>query len=121
MPAPQILVQAVLQRLGVRVGSGLADAAAQLSLLAQDAPEKLVQEIQLFWEEVELEVDRLEHGDDGSVADVVMTHPSAPEASQKTADPQVQIDALRAQVASLVSRLDQAAQTSQPSSGLQSS
>ena len=57
------------------MGSGLADAAAQLSLLAQDAPEKLVQEIQLFWEEVELEADRLEHGDDGSVADVVMTHP----------------------------------------------
>ena len=122
MPAPQILVQAVLQRLGVRVGSGLADAAAQLSLLAQDAPEKLVQEIQLFWEEVELEADRLEHGDDGSVADgVTMTHPSAPEGVPKPADPQDQIDALRAQVASLVSRLDQASQASQPSSPFQSS
>ena len=121
MPAPQILVQAVLQRLGVRVGSGLADAAAQISLLAQDAPEKLVQEIQLFWEEVELEADRLEHGDDGSVADVVMTHPSASEGVPNPADPQAQIDALRAQVASLVSRLDQASQASQSSSGLQSS
>jgi len=122
MPAPQILVQAVLQRLGVRVGSGLADAAAQLSLLAQDAPDKLVQEIQLFWEEVELEADRLEHGDDASVADgVTMTHPTAPEGSPATVDPQAQIDALRAQVASLVSRLDQASQASQSSSGLQSS
>ena len=121
MPAPKILVQAVLQRLGVRVGSGLADAAAQLSLLAQDAPEKLVQEIQLFWEEVELEADRLEQGDDGSVADVVTTYPPVPEGFQKTADPQAQIDALRAQVASLVSRLDQASQASQSSSGLQSS
>jgi len=125
MPAPQILVQAVLQRLGVRVGSGLADAAAQLSLLAQDAPEKLAQEIQLFWEEVELEADRLEHGDDGSVADgVTMTQPSAPEGFPKTADPQAQIDALRAQVASLVSRLDQSSQASKSSpssSPLQSS
>ena len=118
MAAPQILVQAVLQRIGVRVGSGLADAAAQLSLLAQDAPDKFAQEIQLFWEEVQLEADRLEQGDAGSVADVVITHPSAPEGAQKTADPQAQIDALRAQVASLVSRLDQA---SQPSSPLQSS
>ena len=121
MPAPQILVQAVLQRLGVRVGSGLADAAAQLSLLAQDAPEKLAQEIQLFWEEVELEADRLEQGDEGNVADgVMMTHPSAPEGPPKTADPQVQIDALRAQVASLVSRLEQTSQSSQPSSPFQS-
>jgi hypothetical protein len=70
---------------------------------------------------VELEADRLEHGDDGSVADVVMTHPSAPEGAPNTADPQVQIDALRAQVASLVSRLDQASQASQSSSPLQSS
>jgi hypothetical protein len=61
---------------------------------------------------VELEADRLERGDDGSVADVVMTHPSAPEGGSKTADPQAQIDALRAQVASLVSRLDQASQAS---------
>ena len=114
MPAPHILVQAVLQRLGVRVGSGLADAAAQLSLLAQDAPEKLAQEIQLFWEEVELEADRLERGDDGSVADVVMTHPSTPEGYPQTADPQSQIDALRAQVASIVSRLDQGSQSSPP-------
>jgi hypothetical protein len=104
------------------VGSGLADAAAQLSLLAQDAPDKLVQEIQLFWEEVELEADRLEHGDDASVADgVTMTHPTAPEGFPAKADPQAQIDALRAQVASLVSRLDQASQASQSSSGLQSS
>ncbi len=121
MPAPQILVQAVLQRLGVRVGSGLADAAAHLSLLAQDAPEKLLHEIQLFWEEVELEANHLEHGDDGSIADVVMTDPSAPEGVPNTADPQVQIDALRARVASLVSRLEQSSQASQSSSPLQSS
>ena len=114
MPAPQILVQAVLQRLGVRVGSGLADAAARLSLLAQDAPDKLAQEMQLFWEEVELEAERLQQGDDGSFADVVTTHPSAAESFPKRADPQAQIDALRAQVASIGRRLDQGSQLSSP-------
>jgi hypothetical protein len=114
MPAPQILVQAVLQRLGVRVGSGLADALAQFSLLAQDAPDKLAQEIQLFWEEVELEADRLERGEDGSPTDVVTTHPSGPGVVQKPTDPQAQIDALRAQVASMVSRLDQGSAVSPP-------
>ena len=55
MSAPQSLVQAALQRLGARLGSGLVDAAANLALLAQDAPERLRQELQLFWDEVEAE------------------------------------------------------------------
>ena len=48
MSAPQSLAQAALQRLGARLGSGLVDAAANLALLAQDAPERLRQEFQLF-------------------------------------------------------------------------
>ena len=107
MPAPQILLQAAVQRLSARLGSGLADAAAQLSLLAQDTPDKLRQEFQLFWQEVELEADRLERGDDAVVAS-----PPEPAAGYQgdpfsQQDPQTQIDALRAQVASLVRRLDQ--------------
>ena len=52
MPAPQSLIQAALNRLVVRLGSGLADAAAELSLLAQDTPGRLRREWQLFVEEV---------------------------------------------------------------------
>ena len=59
MSAPQSLLQAALQRLGARVGSGLVDAAANLALLAQDAPERLRQELQLFWDEVEAEAERI--------------------------------------------------------------
>lgn len=53
-----------MNRLAARLGSGLADTAANLSLLAQDAPARLQQEFSLFWEEVEQEAARLER--DGS-------------------------------------------------------
>ena len=87
---------------------------------AQDTPDKLRQELQLFWQEVELEADRLERGDDA----VVATEPAAwskadspfQTQSQSQQDPQAQIDALRAQVASLVRRLDQQPQVSAPPS-----
>ena len=96
MSAPQSLVQAALQRLGARLGSGLVDAAANLALLAQDAPERLRQEFQLFWDEVEAEAARIERDDETEVA---ITAPSA--------DIQDQIDALRARVAAMARRLDQ--------------
>ncbi|MCP9776671.1 hypothetical protein KBY73_02310 [Cyanobium sp. Tous-M-B4] len=96
MSAPQSLVQAALQRLGARLGSGLVDAAANLALLAQDAPERLRQEFRLFWDEVEAEAARIERDDEPEVA---ITAPSA--------DIQAQIDALRARVAAMARRLDQ--------------
>jgi hypothetical protein len=54
------LVQAALNRLAARCGSGLVDAAAGLAVAVQDAPVRLQQELQLFWEEVEQEAERLE-------------------------------------------------------------
>ena len=96
MSAPQSLVQAALQRLGARLGSGLVDAAANLALLAQDAPERLRQECQRFWDDVEAEAARIERDDEPEVA---ITAPSA--------DIQDQIDALRARVAAMARRLDQ--------------
>jgi uncharacterized protein YceH (UPF0502 family) len=103
MSAPQSLVQAALQRLGVRLGSGLVDAAANLALLAQDAPERLRQELQLFWEEVEAEAARIEREGQG-----LTTDPHSPdEPTAAPLDPQEQIDALRARVAALARRLDQ--------------
>lgn len=98
MSAPQSLLQAALNRLAARLGSGLADTAATLSLLAQDAPARVQQELSLFWEEVEQEAERLERGE----------APPAPTASAppRGSDPQDQIDALRAQVARLATRLE---------------
>ena len=104
MSEPQTLVQAALNRLSARLGSGLADAAAGLAVLAQDAPERLRQEWDLFKEEVELEAQRLQHGDqEVPAAESPMTPPSpAP-------DPQTQIDQLRAQVTRLARRLEEPA------------
>jgi uncharacterized protein YceH (UPF0502 family) len=100
MSAPQSLLQAALQRLGARVGSGLVDAAANLALIAQDAPERLRQELQLFWDEVEAEAERIERGEVG-----VPDSSHAP-AADPALDPQDQIDALRAKVAAMARRLD---------------
>jgi hypothetical protein len=107
MSAPQSLLQAALGRLAARVGSGLADTAAGLAVLAQDAPARLQQEWQLFWEEVELEAERLERGEAttaSSSSPPVSWNPSPGRAA--STDPQEQIDALRAQVAELARRLE---------------
>jgi hypothetical protein len=101
MSAPQTLVQAALNRFTARLGSGLADAAASLAVLVQDAPDKLRQEWQLFLEEVEQEAERLEQPE----ADVGSA-PTTPWPEPAAADPQEQIDELRAQVARVARRLE---------------
>jgi hypothetical protein len=102
MSAPQYLLQAALNRLAARLGSGLADTAAGLAVLAQDAPERLRRELDLFREEVEQEADRLERGGsaEGSAG------AAATAWGDGAADPQDQIDALRARVAELSRRLE---------------
>lgn len=98
MSAPQSLAMAAVNRLAARLGSGLADAAATLAALAQEAPSRVQQELSLFWEEVAMEAERIEN--DRSA--------SAPTARGGAADdPQERIDALRAKVAELSRRLDQ--------------
>ncbi len=99
MSTPQSLLQATINRLSARLGSQLADRAAEFALLARDAPQRLQRELTLFWEEVELEAQRLDHGDttpSGSRDDV-----------RAETDPQDQIDALRAKVATLARKLEQ--------------
>lgn len=96
MSAPQTLVQAALNRLSARLGSGLVDAAAGLAVLAQDAPERLRREWELFREEVELEARRIENPGEGGVGSA-----AAWSAAASGPDPQQQVDDLRATVARL--------------------
>jgi phage I-like protein len=103
MTQPQTLLQAALNRLSARLGSGLADAAAELAVLAQDAPERLRQEWDLFREEVELEAERLERGEAAGADDLDLQATPVP---ARSGDPQEQIDSLRAQVARLTRRLE---------------
>ena len=95
MSAPQSLLQAALNRVIARVGSGLADTAAGLAAAAQEAPTRLQEELGLFWVEVQRVAERLEKGE-----------PSASTSPSAANDPQDQIDALRARVAELARRLE---------------
>ena len=88
MSTPDTLLQAALNRLAARASSSAIDAAAQLSLLAQDAPQKIRTDLQLFWEEVQAEANRL----DGN--------PSASPSTDAPTGLQEQVDGLREQVAS---------------------
>lgn len=99
MSTPQSLLQATINRLGARLGSQLANRAADFALFAQDAPQRLQREWSLFWEEVELEARRIDHGEPAQTG-------SREEARAET-DPQEQIDALRAKVAALAGKLEQ--------------
>ena len=133
MPSTRYLLQAAAGRLSVRLGASLADSTARLLLLAQDLPDMLQRDLALFWDEVALEAERLAR--DGSEtpswsaapssapSTAASTEPSAapsavpsaapPRPSRwgqrsgaRAADPQEQIDELRAQVAGLSRRLD---------------
>ena len=109
MPAPQSVMQAAVSRLGARLGGGLLDAAAHVAVVLQDAPERLRHELELFWQEVELGAERLERGDgEMAAAGPAAAAGAAAVASRPMpADPQEQIDALRARVAAFSRRLDQ--------------
>ena len=97
MSTPETLVQAALNRLAARLGSSAMDAAAQFSVMAQDAPQKLQHELELFWQEVQQEAERIEQ-------------PQATSAEPTEAAPenlQDQLDGLRAQVANFSRRLEE--------------
>ena len=97
MSTPQSLLQATINRLGARLGGQLADRAAELAVMAQDAPQRIQRELSLFWEEVEREAQRLETGES--------SYRSSGERGS-TADPQDLIDGLRAQVANVAKKLE---------------
>ena len=101
MGSPDALIRAAVHRIGARVGHGLADTAAELAVLAKDAPERLRQEWELFQEEVREEAERLERGDSSPVAsDAVSVK------GPTTQSPQQVIDRLRASVADLSQRIE---------------
>lgn len=118
MSAPQLFVQAVLNRLTSRLGSGLADAAASLAVLAREAPEKLQQDWELFWEEVQLEAERLDSGAgeaDSAGGDAWTAATRSPHAAAEgpfaaagsSPSAQAQIDQLRALVSGIARRLEE--------------
>ena len=109
MGSTDAFIRAAVSRIGARIGHGLADAAAEIAVLAQDAPDRLRQEWELFQEEVRLEAERLENGEPNpSTADPTtasntsaVTDPTAVMSQPSTRSPQEMVDQLRASVAEL--------------------
>ena len=95
MGSSEALIRATVNRISARLGHGFADAAAELAVLAQDAPQRLRQEWGLFQDEVLAEAERIERGDQAMVS----TDGESPAEQSET--PQAVIDRLRATVADL--------------------
>ena len=68
MGSSEALIRATVNRISSRLGHGFADAAAELAVLAQDAPQRLRQEWDLFQDEVRAEAERIERGDQAMVS-----------------------------------------------------
>jgi len=95
MGSSEALIRATVNRISARLGHGFADAAAELAVLAQDAPHRLRQEWDLFQDEVRAEADRIERGDQATES---TDGTSSAEPLEKS---QTVIDRLRATVADL--------------------
>ena len=102
MGSSDAFIRATINRLSARLGHGLADAAAELAVLAQDAPVRIRQEWDLFQEEVRAEADRIERGDAPAEPDTA-TAVTTPETTSPPEDrtPQELVDRLRASVAEI--------------------
>ena len=121
MGSTDAFIRATVSRIGARLGHGLADAAAEIAVLAQDAPDRLRQEWELFQEEVRAEAERLENGESSpsaadptavrdatavreatAVRDATAVTDTTEVVTQPTArTPQEMVDRLRASVAEL--------------------
>ena len=95
MGSSEALIRATVTRISARLGHGFADAAAELAVLAQDTPQRLRQEWDLFQDEVRAEAERIERGDQ------VTGNPDGASSSGSSDNPQEVIDRLRATVADL--------------------
>ena len=95
MGSSEALIRATVNRISACLGHGFADAAAELAVLVQDAPQRLRQEWDLFQDEVRTEAERIERGDQATVNTDVAS------SSEPSDNPQEVIDRLRAKVADL--------------------
>ena len=97
MGSSEALIRATVNRISARLGHGFADAAAELAVLAQDAPQRLRQEWDLFQDEVRAEAERIERVDQATVN----PDGASASASEPSDNPQAVIDRLRATVSDL--------------------
>ena len=102
MTSRDALLRAAMHRVLARMGHSVADAAAGLAVLVQDAPDRVRQEWDLFQEEVKAEAERLDRENGGRGVDAQ----SSPASSVDEESLQTKIDQLRARVAELGIRME---------------
>ena len=103
MTSRDALFRAAMHRVLARMGHGVADAAAGLAVLVQDAPDRVRQEWDLFQEEVKAEAERIDRDGGGRGVDAE----SSPASSVGEESLQTKIDQLRARVAELGIRMEE--------------
>ena len=103
MTSRDALLRAAMHRVLVRMGHSVADAAAGLAVLVQDAPDRVRQEWDLFQEEVKAEAERL----DRESGELSVDAESSPASSVGEESLQTKIDQLRSRVAELGMRLEE--------------
>jgi len=102
MTSRDALLRAAMHRVLARMGHSVADAAAGLAVLVQDAPDRVRQEWDLFQEEVKAEAERLDRENGGRGVDAQ----SSPASSVDEESLQTKIDQLRSRVAELGIRME---------------
>ena len=102
MSSTEKLLQATLNRLGARISKKLFQSAMELSVIAQEAPEKLRKEWEIFQEEVMAEASQLDNQSDEEGASNSQHQDQSDEIDQ----PQQKIDQIRAKVAELSRKLE---------------
>ena len=97
MSTSETLLQATINRITARIGQGLINQAAEISVLAKDAPEKLKKELELFQEEIIKAADRLEKEDHEVINEKKSDYTSVSRTSE-CSDAQQKIDQLREKI-----------------------
>ena len=100
MTSRDALLRAAMHRVIARMGHGVADAAAGLAVLVQDAPDRVRQEWDLFQEEVKAEAEILDRGGDVDTQ-------ASPASYVEEESLQTKIDQLRARVSALGIRMEE--------------
>ncbi|ABX08160.1 hypothetical protein [Prochlorococcus marinus] len=101
MSSSENLLKATLNRLTVRIGSKIVNAAAELAVIAQEGPERLKEEWQILKDEIITEANRLDTDSNGK--DV------SQESDAKDKEPnstKAKIDLIRVKVSELTRELE---------------
>ncbi|WP_320677572.1 hypothetical protein [Prochlorococcus sp. MIT 1300] len=101
MSSSDSLLKATLNRLIVRLNKSLADTTKKISLLVDDAPQRIQTEWDLFKEEVKLEAERID-----SISQQEGTSKSTAPDNQNKEAIQEKIDGLRERLSLLNRKLD---------------